>query len=68
MLENLIYEYQEITNKDLTFHIENTPSLHKYFKDDKMIKLKMRSIDLDCGLACGFNEYIIEMKKRVDKL
>ncbi len=31
-----------------------------------MIKLKMRSVDLD--MACGFDEYIIGIKNRLEKI
>ncbi len=46
--QNIIYEYQEIPekNKELITHIKNTPTLHKYFKED-WGKLKARQY---CGI------------------
>ena len=45
-MNNVIYEYQEVKSKDLTNYIIDTPSLHKYFKQD-WGKLKARQY---CGI------------------
>ena len=55
--QNIIYEYQEIKEdtqklRDLKKHIKNTPSLHKYFKED-WGKLKARHY---CGIINYNNE------------
>jgi len=44
--QNVIYEYEEIENKELASYIKSTPSLHKYFKED-WGKLKARQY---CGI------------------
>ncbi|WP_455757565.1 McrC family protein [Sulfurimonas sp.] len=46
MLENIIYEYQEVKNSDLISHIKDTSSLHQYFKED-WGKLKAKQY---CGI------------------
>ena len=33
-MQNIIYEYQELTNEELKKYIADTPLLHKYFKQD----------------------------------
>ncbi len=33
-MQNVIYEYCEVQNKELKQYIIDTPSLHKYFKQD----------------------------------
>ncbi len=43
---NIIYEYEEVKNQDLINYINDTPSLHKYFKQD-WGKLKARQY---CGI------------------
>ncbi len=44
--QNIIYEYEEIKNKELISYIKSTESLHKYFKED-WGKLKARQY---CGI------------------
>ena len=48
-------------------HIYNVEDYLKLGKDDKMIELKMRSIDLDCD-RCGFSEFVELIKNRVERL
>lgn len=48
-------------------HIQNVNENLKLGKDDKMINLKMRSIDLNVD-GCSYSEYIQEMKNRVEKI
>jgi 5-methylcytosine-specific restriction enzyme subunit McrC len=47
-------------------HIEDINEDLKLGKDDKMIKMKMRSFDLD--FVGGYKEYIEEMKIRVGEI
>jgi len=48
-------------------HIYNVNDDLKLGIDDKIIGLKMRSIDLDCN-GCGFDEYIEVIKDRLRKI
>jgi len=48
-------------------HIYNVMDYLKLGKDDKMLELKMRSVDLDCD-GCRFEEYIELIKSRVGKI
>ncbi len=45
-MKNIIYEYEEIIDKTLKNHIQNTESLHQYFKED-WGKLKAKQY---CGI------------------
>ena len=47
-------------------HLETIFEDLKLGKDDTIVELKMRSIDLD--FDGGYEEFIIEMKKRVEML
>ena len=64
-MQNIIYEYSEVKDEDLKKHIEDTPSLHKYFKLE-WGKLKARQY---CGII-NFNEnnyYILPKISKKDK-
>nr|WP_321266093.1 restriction endonuclease [uncultured Sulfurimonas sp.] len=45
-------------------HIQNVNKNLKLGKDDKMIELKMRSVDLNVD-GCSYDEYVKEMKFRI---
>ena len=64
-MQNIIYEYSEVKDEYLKKHIEDTPSLHKYFKLE-WGKLKARQY---CGII-NFNEnnyYILPKISNKDK-